>query len=214
MKKDCLIAIVLMIGTVCGSVALLAEEPVASPSVCSPEKAEAVQKVANELTALYGPEQKQLTKELADARGKLFQQLAAYGTCAVPVLEKDFWRSNDAPRKIMALYGFGAILKQGAQGYLLEGLQDPNRDVRIIAVYMLSPHRDEKTENALIDRLTKETDESAKMLIMASLLDFDNEKALAAVQSCQNDKNPKVQQAAKALVERFNQLKAQKKGAV
>jgi hypothetical protein len=193
---------------------LSAAEPVPSAQACSPETTEAAQKVANELTALYGPEQKALTKELADQRGKLFQKLAAYGNCAVPILEKDFWKTPDAPRKIMALYGFGAILKKDAQGYLLEGLQDPDRDVRIIAVYMLSPHRDEKTENALIDMLAKETDESAKMLVMASLLDFDNDKALAAVQSCQNDKNPKVQQAAKALLERFNQLKSQKKGAV
>jgi len=190
---------------------LSAAEPVPPAGACSPETTEAAQKVADELTALYGPEQKTLSKELADQRGKLFQKLAAYGNCAVPILEKDFWKTTDAPRKIMALYGFGAILKKDAQGYLLEGIKDPNRDVRIIAVYMLSAHKDEKTEDALIEMLSTESDESAKMLVMASLLDFDNDKALAAVKECQNDKNPKVQQAARALMERFNQLKAQKK---
>lgn len=191
----------------------LAAENTVLPSACTPETIGAVQKVADELTALYGPEQKKMTQELADARGKLFGQLTSYGECAIPVLEKDFWNTDVPPKKIIALYGFSSILKEKAQQYLFQGIKDPSRDVRIIAVFLLSPYKDDKTEDMLIEMLAKETDQPIKTLAMAAILDFGNSKGLATVTSYLEDKDPKVQQAAKMLLTRFAQKKTgQQKG--
>ncbi|MEI7752067.1 MAG: HEAT repeat domain-containing protein [Candidatus Omnitrophota bacterium] len=187
-----------------------AENPPSSTS-CTPEKVAEVQKVANELTALYGSEEKKITQELANARGKLFGQLAAYGPCAVPVLENDFWKTDSPPKRIIALYGFTHILKEKSQEYLFQAVEDPSRDVRIIAVFLLSPYKDDKTEDVLIGMLARETDESIKPLTMAAILDFNNSKALATVTAYSNDKDPKVQQAAKMLLARFFEKKAQQK---
>jgi len=185
-----------------------AENPPSSAS-CTPEKVAEVQKVANELAALYGSEEKKNTQELANARGKLFGQLASYGPCAVPVLEKDFWKTDSPPKRIIALYGFTHILKEKSQEYLLQAVEDSSRDVRIIAVFLLTPYKDDKTEDMLIGMLAKETDESIKTLAMAAILDFNNSKALATVTFYLNDKDPKVQQAAKMLLARFAEKKAQ-----
>jgi len=188
---------------------LWAAENPPSAAACTTETTKEVQKVAIELASLYAPEQKKMTQELANARGKLFGQLASYGECAVPVLENDFWKTDAPSKRVIALYGFSRILKkEKAQGYLFQGIKDPSTDVRIIAIFLLTPYKDDKTEDVLIETLAKETDETIKTLIMATILDFNNSKATATVTSYLNDKNPKVQQAAKKLLARFAEKNA------
>jgi HEAT repeat protein len=131
-----------------------------------------------------------------DLRNRLGQELDSFGDKAVPVLVEVFTESGEPLKKTIALTSLTHILKEKSVGYLLEGLEDHDAEVRLETVYLVSSFRTPETYEALVKMVETETDEAVIKLALWTIAGFRNPQAMDFLTQKLRDMDPKKRDAA------------------